>query len=362
MDKTLAAYMEDRNNKLINAVIRRIERDCPGAVAMIGIGGSFCNGDFHERSDLDLMIVIDDEAAWKIAECFVIGEIGFDIYCTPWERLEEDAECGTPHLSKVMDAKIIYCPKEESMARYMALREKAKAILSAPFSAADLQRAEKEYEQAELQFSKLTRAGSSVFDCRYYAVVLLYHLEDALCILNKSYYKMGVKRIFEEFAAMPNVPENFEDLARALCEAEEPDGMREAACALFMAVDQCFRRAKANLPKEEKPKPSPENISGTLEEMISNYRGKMWKAIERNDTHAAFAALGSLQVFFDELHDSLDMPRYDALSGFDPKDLHRSAENYEAAIRAYQAEYEKAGVKLNAFDTVEAFTEHYLAE
>lgn len=33
---------------------------CPGALAMIGVYGSMLTGDVHEKSDLDLLIVIND--------------------------------------------------------------------------------------------------------------------------------------------------------------------------------------------------------------------------------------------------------------------------------------------------------------
>ena len=359
MNEALAKRMEERNQKLIDTVIRRIERDCPDAVAMIGICGSFCNGDFHERSDLDLMILIDDEAAWKIAECFVVGEVGFDFSCTTWDRLEEEAK-GAAYMAKLMDTKIIYCKKPEAMDRYMALREKARALLDAPFDSADLERAEKEYKAAELAFSKLMRCPDTVFACRCQAVELLYNLENAVCILNKTYFKMGVKRMFEEFARMELVPENFEGLVRALCAAETPAEIRNAACVLLRETDKCFAKAKASLQTEEKEKPSADNIRGTLEEMISNFRGKVWMAIDRGDVHASLSALASLQSFFDDLCAGLDMPRYDALSGFDPKDLTKSAQWYETALQNYAQEYEKAGMQLNRFATVEEFSAHYL--
>lgn len=360
MSITLKERMEERNQKLIDTVIRRIERDCPDAVAMIGICGSFCNGDFHERSDLDLMILIDDEEAWKIAECFVVGEVGFDFYCTTWESLESSVKCETPYMAKLMDTKIVYCKKPEALERYMAMREQAKSILEAPFCKEDLERAEKEYKTAETAFSKLMRCPDTVFDCRCHAVELMYYLENAVCILNKTYFKMGVKRMFEEFAAMQMVPENFESLVRALCAGETPEEIRTAAAALMRETDKCFENAKSTLPAEEKAKTCADNLRGCLEEMISNFRGKVWMAIERGDVHASLSALASLQSFFDDLYAGLDMPRYDALSGFDPKDLKKSAEWYETALKNFAAEYEKAGMPLNAFDTVEDFAEHYL--
>ncbi len=355
----LTEKMEKRNQALIRALLKRIERDCPDAVDMIGICGSFCNGDFHERSDLDLMILINDPKAYSIAECFVIGEIGFDFYCTDWGKLEEDAECGTAHLAKLMDTKIVYCRTPEAMERYTSLREHARAILDAPFSVDDLARAEKEYRNAELSFSKLMRAQDELFTTRAAATEVIYYVENAVCILNKTYYKFGVKRIFDEFSEMQRVPRNFEGMILDLVKAETPEEIKIKATLLMREVDTVFGQARADV-APTKEKPCRDNIGGTLEEMISNFRGKMWKAIESGDAHASLSALAGLQSFFDDLASGLDMPRYDALSTFDPKNLEKSALAYEAALKMYEEEYKKADMKLNRFDTVEAFSEHYL--
>lgn len=41
--------MLERNQKLIDAIIAKADRECPGALAMIGIYGSFLTGDIHEN-------------------------------------------------------------------------------------------------------------------------------------------------------------------------------------------------------------------------------------------------------------------------------------------------------------------------
>ena len=53
--------MDSRNRKIIDAVIRKEQAVCPGAVALIGIYGSFMTGDVHPLSDLDLLILINDD-------------------------------------------------------------------------------------------------------------------------------------------------------------------------------------------------------------------------------------------------------------------------------------------------------------
>ena len=49
--------LDTRNKKIIDAVLRKEQAVCPGAVALIGIYGSFGTGDAHPLSDLDLLIV-----------------------------------------------------------------------------------------------------------------------------------------------------------------------------------------------------------------------------------------------------------------------------------------------------------------
>ena len=53
--------LEVRNQKIIDAVLEKEKMLCPGAIALIGIYGSFQTGDVHPLSDLDLLILINDE-------------------------------------------------------------------------------------------------------------------------------------------------------------------------------------------------------------------------------------------------------------------------------------------------------------
>ena len=46
-------HLEERNQKIIDAVMKKAAIACPGALALIGINGSFMTGDYYERSDLD---------------------------------------------------------------------------------------------------------------------------------------------------------------------------------------------------------------------------------------------------------------------------------------------------------------------
>jgi predicted nucleotidyltransferase len=51
-----------RNQRIIQAVKTKADLVCPGAVDLIAIVGSFASGDYHEKSDLDLLIVINQDS------------------------------------------------------------------------------------------------------------------------------------------------------------------------------------------------------------------------------------------------------------------------------------------------------------
>ena len=97
--------MNDINEKMIDIIIKKADALCPDSLAMIGVYGSVITGDKYEKSDLDLMILINDENGQVLADGFIIDDvdIGYDLYCTSWDMLEEDAQCSHAHLSKLFD-------------------------------------------------------------------------------------------------------------------------------------------------------------------------------------------------------------------------------------------------------------------
>lgn len=52
--------------------------------------------------------------------------------------------------------------------------------------------------------------------------------------------------------------------------------------------------------------------------------------------------------------------RFDLLEKFDVEDLSAAAAQFDGALSLYAKEYEKAGLKPNVFDSIEAFEKMYL--
>ena len=82
----------------------------------------------HGESDIDLLILI-----------------GYDTYCTTWEMPEWDASLSHAHLSKLLDAPLVYIRDESVKERPEALCEKARVDLRFEKSAAAFERAKMMY-------------------------------------------------------------------------------------------------------------------------------------------------------------------------------------------------------------------------
>lgn len=197
-EKTEMMYLEERNQKVIDAVIKKANIVCPNALALIGINGSFMTGDFYEKSDLDLLVLINDDRGWQLGCAFIQDDlqVGHDIYCTTWKRLQKDARYEHPNISKLMDVKIVYCADEKYKEQLDILQKMAKDILSAPFSEEDYIKAEKLLNKAEHCYT-LAMISEHKPDVLNEAGKAIYYIENAIAMLNKQYFHYGVKRAYE---------------------------------------------------------------------------------------------------------------------------------------------------------------------
>ena len=353
--------LEIRNQKIIDAVIEKAKKLCPESLALIGIYGSFLTGDIHEKSDLDLLILINDDNGWQLSCQFIQEDlqVGHDIYCTNWEALEYDAKVEHPNIAKLMDSRIVYCTDEKYLERLESLRAQAREKLAGPLTPEDFELAEKQFKEAEHVFVQAL-AAKDLADVRIMAGEVLYYLENAIASLNKTYYRLGNRRIRQELEAMTRRPENLWELITGITTATNTEELKAALIALLPAVAQSFAEAKASLSKGELEAPG-ENLKGTYEEMFSNWRNKMYLAAATNDHHLAYLTLDSLQAMMDDIAGGVAIAHENAMAGYNPQDLYQTAQHFDAVLARYLKEYEKAGLDVAKFADVDTFLKSYLA-
>ena len=344
--------MKEVNKKIIDVVMEKAKQKCPESLALVGIYGSVCTKDEHAKSDLDLLILINDENGWQLSDCFILDDeqIGYDIYCTSWKMLEEDAECRHAHISKLMDSQIVYAADESVMERLNQLKEKA----------ADILKTEKRYQQVseiQNQIRKIYADAmivDSIGKLREYAACIISLSLDMVMLWNGKYFKKGIKRTFEELEGLC-LPDDFKENIEKIVRAQKMSEMSHILTSLLRSVIYYTKTCS-----EKKAPPSKETLHGTYEEMFSNWRNKMWEAADRGDVFSSFMNMASLHFMFAEISDKIEIPEFNVMNDFHPEELAHNAELFDNILEKYRYEYEKLGIEPRCFKNIDEFVINYL--
>lgn len=343
--------MDIVNQKIIDAIIAKANMVCPNSLALIGVYGSVATGDVYNKSDLDLMILINDDAGWKLGTGFILNDsnIGYDIYCTNWEGLEYEAECNNAHLSKLLNSKIVYVNDEDALAKLESLQKKALAILSSDerFTKANnlLNNAKNSYAEV-----CLTDDLGSV---RLYASYVILDVLDALMIYNGSYFKRGIKRTFEELDRI-NVDDEFKKYILNIALSNNIDSIRNN----LKNILKCTANIISIKPTKEEP--TCDSLGGTYEEMYSNWRNKVEEAKNNNDAYASFMNMCSLQSMLCDIEEELNIGIGNFLNDYDTTNLSKNVLLYDAILAKYELIYNKANKSVRRYNNVNEFVDDYL--
>ncbi len=345
--------MNDMNEKMIDTIIKKADALCPDSLALIGVYGSVITGDEYEKSDLDLMILINDENGQVLADGFILDDvdIGYDLYCTSWDMLEKDAQCDHAHLSKLFDSMIVYCKDKSALKRLNEIRRKAAELLAS----------DKRYEKADQAYGDAKKMLAEVYlaqslsKARSSAGAAIEFIENAVMLHNGRYFRKGTKRALDELKQL-GLPFDPEARILAVIQAETVEEIRAELTEVFILTDEYLQ-----VPKK-KELPSAENLRGTYEEMYSNWKNKMAEAAGRDDVYSTFMNLLSLQWMFYEITESIAVDGFEIMDKFNPKNLEENVGVFDQALNKYLAEYEKAGICPRHFKSMTEFAEDYNKE
>jgi len=357
MEAYIKKKLEERNDRIIKAIIKKAEVVCPGAIALIGIAGSFHSGDIYEKSDLDLCIVINDDSAWKVSSCFILKDVAFDIYCTPWDRLEEMSEYNNPYITKLLELDIVYCSEDKYMQKYMELRSNVTSKLNQAYSIRDNEKAEKFVNEAMKKYANIM-LSSNYGECRYETAGMLYYIEFAIYMYNKSYIKRGIKRIPEEISMMKNLPIDFNELYWKLIKSENVEETKEISTVLMKTVKEFAEKMKDKV--ISKKEISKADIKGTYEEIYSNWKNKMYHSADKGDIYLSLMTAASCQQFYDEMYSEYNINRIDLMKNISADNLTLSAEAFDNAMEEYKKNYDKLSTKIKYYEDLDDFERNYL--
>lgn len=358
MNEIIKKKLLDKNELLINMVIERARRDFQDDIAIIGLTGSFSTGDFHEKSDLDLIIINNTERGWGISDCFILDDVGYDIYCTPWDtRIHAQSILESPNVSSLTELKILYYAKPEDLEKLNDFRQKALDALAEPIGEACLNRAKKWIDLAKQAYTD-TMLGDNIGSVRHASAGVLYNLVNALVSMNNTCIKRGVKRYLEEIRSYRHVPDDLESLYMSVIEAHTIEDIRIASFNMLNSVTRLHSKMCDNF--IVKPAPTFDNLRGTYEELWCNYRNKILNSVQTNDASYAFLSAFGAQGYLDEMAAEKGTKKFDLMQYFDASDLSVMKEKFLEMMDEYVDEYGKVGREVERFTTIEQLYDHYI--
>ena len=358
MDETIKQRLFDKNRKIINMVIERARRDFLDDIAIIGLTGSFSTGDFHEKSDLDLIIINNTERGWGIGDGFILEDVGYDIYCTPWEtRIEAQASLKSPTVSCLTDLQILYCAKPEYMEKFNAYKKRALDTLAKPIGKECIERAKKCIDIAKQEYAgTLLSDNERIVRCS--AGEVLYNLTNAVVNLNNTYFKRGTKRYLEELATFRYMPTDFINIYMAIIDAKTILEMRNASYEMLKSIIVLYDKMYEDFVIQ--PVPTYDNLCGTYEELWCNYRNKVIASTESNDKSYAYHVARGAQAYLDEMTKDKGTKKFDLIQYFDADNLPLFKEAFLRTMDEYLEEYNKVGRAVEIYDSFEQLYDHYI--
>ena len=353
-----------RNKKIIDLVMKQMNEECPGAIDLIGIGGSFCNGDIYEKSDLDLVIVANDvEKARCLCKCFILGDVAFDIYVTDWSRFGKMVDYKDPYVTKLFDLDIVYTREQSVIDKYLDLRESCKV---------NMDNEELVKNSVREQATKLTEnyylleeTGDMGTALRLLNKIIT-NVEFIIYLINRSYVKRGTKRVPEEIAGMNVLPKHFLDTYNIICNCDSLTYIKAGASSFMMDMDELLGEYGVEVDGVEKSEEeitkmelTADNIRGTYEEIYSNWKNKMHHAVDMNSNYLSFRAMAACQEFCDDMSLLFDIPRIELLEKYSPSDLASNEVAFIEAMEEWKKLYTLVGLEVEQYNSLEELDKLY---
>ncbi len=338
------------NQKIINAIIEKAESLYPDSLALIGVYGSVATGDDYAKSDLDLFILIQDEEGRKLGTGFILNDsgVGYDIYCTDWNNLHHEAQCHHAHISKLMDSEVIYVKNQKAYDELCKLREETKLFLE---SDERFQRVNELITKAKVAYAdsllcdtlgKVRLNAFGVMDC----------LLNAVMLCHGKYFRLGVKRTFDEIANLPATDE-FSDNMRKIAASKDISEIRDLLKSLLLYVERYTYQEK----QKEEPSAA---LTGTYEEMYSNWRNKVEQAANNSDVYSSFVNMCCFNYMLSDISSEFNIGDYNIMDEYNPENLTDNVLIYDKYLKEYEKVCNKAGIRIKRFSDVDAFVSDYL--
>jgi len=341
--------MSDATAQLTQWVISKIISEYPDEVALlVAVDGASCNGDEHGLP-FDYFVPATEHGK-EMAQTFIIGDVGNDLYPRSWLRTERTANLDDPATQCLGNARILYSRSDADTAHFEALRQRLfdnladteftyRKALENLGTAMDLYKT--------LMFDdQLHRArGLAGFIYKYLAVSVSY--------LNGTYIDDLSGGFMPMIGKWPALPEHFAEDFEAITRASSVTELRNIAHSVIARFRE-FIAAHKPEDTESTAQPDFNSLANWYQELKTTWE-RIYHHCAIADAGAAFMDACYLQNELDIVGEEFCLGELDLLGCFDHDDLAALASRASILEDAITAALDNHGVAIERYDTIDAF-------
>lgn len=276
--------------KVADIFVNKIKKDYSEDVAIAAYYGSYAQGTQNSKSDLDIFFIPSTDKGWKLCDCFILDNIGIDLFGIDWTRAENIASFEENLVSVLADCKILYCRSDDDLARFNSLRENIKLLCSPEKKEAMLNKAVEKFDKCFVSLYNIERL-KDITSIRVEAFNIVTTVLESLSLLNQTYLKKGWGKNSSQILSFKIKPKNLGELLNSIVTEESKERIVEFCTTLIDETRNCIMQEKNTLVQ----KGSFEDMfNGYYEEMKSTFN-KIIVACEIGDYETAFYSSVSLQ-------------------------------------------------------------------
>lgn len=350
----------DSMSRLTDWVIRKIEKEYKDDIALlVGVHGHSTDGDQHGVC-FDYFVPAT-ERGYELAETFIIGGVGHDLYPRSWERLEDSVTLNDMPIA-IEQAEILYARSREDEEKFLNLKERLQENLS---------NFEFVYGKAlEYMDEALEIYRSLIFEEKSYRLIseagcIHYYLSKAVAVLNHTYTESAIysenqaydqnphSRIYH-CPQMKQVPESFFENAERLMKEKQPEKIKEIILLLLKATREFILERVPQREEQVFPEVNYQELADWYQELSLTWR-RIRFFCKNNMVEMAYHDAGYLQKELLYIAQEFRVEEMNLLDSFDSDNLsklQRCADLLEERVLEILAEHQ---ITVNSYESVETF-------
>jgi hypothetical protein len=190
--------------------------------------------------------------------------------------------------------------------------------------------------------------------------LLIRSAEYIIYMLNNEYVKGSTRNIPSEINEMANMPMDFKRIYNNLFKFDGTAHVMISAFGLISSLEGYLKyknisfRENYELPIEEvkNEEITTDILTGTYEEIYSNWYNKMKYAVSNNHKYLSFVTMVSCQEFYDEMASTYNIPEINLIGYYDNDNLQNNVIAFEEAMGEWKKLYDMFNKNVVSYEDI----------